>query len=292
MGRPGGSGETLHTGVVFLHFVLDLSRDAEVALGPFPTANRDIGVLRIVHQDEGVSSSALVEKLGLPRSTVARALARMLEAGLVERDRDSQDARRARWLLTRLGQQTLDRYVTATADTCRRHHLPVERLLSRHGRAPEAPSDSSVVAVLDAADRLRSAGAEIGAVVARDEAGVGLTAAVDRAALLFIAERRSARPGDLADDLALSPAGVTSLVDRLEGNGLVVRERGTTGDGRAVVITLTTAGQRAVDVWLTAFRQHERRLLDALTMAPAVAVTTAKSPAGSRLGDEGALLPA
>ncbi len=47
--------------------------------------------------------------------------------------------------------------------------------------------------------------------------------------------------GQLAEDLDVSVASVTGIVDRMERRGLVERERGT-GDRRVIMVDLTEAG--------------------------------------------------
>ena len=290
MGGHASTGAAVRALVVFHRLALDLSRDAEVSLGPSLTADLDLRVARLVQQDGGISSSALVEQLDLPRSTLARALARVRDEGLVERANDPLDARRAQWRLTRLGQQKLDEYVAAIAETFRGHLAAVEQVLRSHERVPDGPIDGFARAEFDVADALRSAGAAMDREVTRTTPAVGLAAAVDRAALLAVADRGSARPGELAGDSGLAPAGVTSLVDRLVRHGLVVRERGLDSDGRAVVITLTPAGQRAVEAMVDAFRRHEPVLVDALAATLTLGSTIPEDGWGSRLRDERPLL--
>lgn len=52
--------------------------------------------------------------------------------------------------------------------------------------------------------------------------------------------------GQVAEALGLSPAGVTSTVDRLVADGLVLRERGA-GDKRLLHARLTPAGRERVE---------------------------------------------
>lgn len=66
--------------------------------------------------------------------------------------------------------------------------------------------------------------------------------------LSAVADEPGVRPGQLARKLRLAPNSVTTLVNGLHSRGLIVR--GTGGnDARAVMLTLTPAGQRAVDSW-------------------------------------------
>jgi DNA-binding MarR family transcriptional regulator len=57
------------------------------------------------------------------------------------------------------------------------------------------------------------------------------------------AEGQRLRMGELADRLLLSRSGITRLVDRLERQGLVERER-CADDGRGFFARLTDAGRR------------------------------------------------
>ncbi len=66
------------------------------------------------------------------------------------------------------------------------------------------------------------------------------------------APERRLRMAELADAVLLSRSGVTRLVDRLEGAGMVTRER-FDGDGRGIVAVLTTKG---VDTLRSAARTH------------------------------------
>lgn len=69
----------------------------------------------------------------------------------------------------------------------------------------------------------------------------------DAAALLTLANYADGEPlGILCDATGLSHAGVVRLADRLEVRGLVRRRAGAGGDGRAVGLELTAAGQRLV----------------------------------------------
>ncbi|HET6966648.1 MAG TPA: MarR family transcriptional regulator [Ornithinibacter sp.] len=92
----------------------------------------------------------------------------------------------------------------------------------------------------------------------------GVVETVDRYALVYLALREG-RPSGLAEHLNLTPAGTTSLLDRLEAQGLVERRSGAlASDRRAVLVRLTARGRRATDLVLEVFARHEGRLLDAL----------------------------
>jgi DNA-binding MarR family transcriptional regulator len=68
--------------------------------------------------------------------------------------------------------------------------------------------------------------------------------------LLSAATAEHTRPSDLVPVVALSPSGITQLLDRIEDAGLVVRDAGLTGDRREIRIGLTPAGERSLAVRL------------------------------------------
>ena len=66
--------------------------------------------------------------------------------------------------------------------------------------------------------------------------------------LLYLADAEGGRlrMGELADRLLLSRSGITRLVDRLERQGMIERER-CENDGRGFNAVLTAAGRRKLD---------------------------------------------
>jgi DNA-binding MarR family transcriptional regulator len=66
--------------------------------------------------------------------------------------------------------------------------------------------------------------------------------------LSCLAENPGARPGQVARLLQLAPTSVTTLVNALDGRGLI-RRVASEQDRRAVALTLTPAGEEAVDAW-------------------------------------------
>ncbi|MDH6227072.1 MULTISPECIES: MarR family transcriptional regulator [Streptomyces] len=85
---------------------------------------------------------------------------------------------------------------------------------------------------------------------------------------VLAALRRSGEPyrltaGELAATGLVSSAGVTLRLDRLEGEGLIVRERDAR-DRRVVHCRLTPAGLRLIDRLFAEHLDNERRMLAAL----------------------------
>ncbi|SOE00458.1 MarR family winged helix-turn-helix transcriptional regulator [Blastococcus haudaquaticus] len=88
--------------------------------------------------------------------------------------------------------------------------------------------------------------------------------------------------GDLAEALGLSRAGVTSTVNRLVADGLVLRERGD-GDRRLLLARLTPAGRSRVE---QAAGTHDGLVAHLLSMlgddAPVVTDALARVSAATR----------
>src|SRR5262245_48309100 len=87
------------------------------------------------------------------------------------------------------------------------------------------------------------------------------------------APRRRLLMGELADAAVISKSGLSGLVERMEGDGLLARQP-VPADRRATSVELTEAGAR---LYRSARRTHERdvqeRFLDALTDADARSLT-------------------
>lgn len=79
------------------------------------------------------------------------------------------------------------------------------------------------------------------------------------------APERRLRMSDLASCATLSPSGLTRLVDRMERDGLVRRER-CGDDARVVYAVLTDAGQDKIEqAWPTHLRGVREHVVDRLT---------------------------
>ena len=68
---------------------------------------RQYAVLLTVSQNEGLSQTALVDKTGIDRSTLADIIRRMLKKGLLRRKRTKEDARAYAVRLTAKGKEAL-----------------------------------------------------------------------------------------------------------------------------------------------------------------------------------------
>ena len=68
---------------------------------------RQYAILLAIEENEGISQTGLVEKTGIDRSTLADIVRRMIEKGLVQRQRTMEDARAYAVRLTRKGTSML-----------------------------------------------------------------------------------------------------------------------------------------------------------------------------------------
>ncbi len=90
--------------------------------GPTP---RQFALLLCLAQNAGISQSALVMRSGIDRSTLAEMLRRMIDRGLVERERAPADARSYRVSLTQAGRAMLERAIPRVADAQARILEPI-----------------------------------------------------------------------------------------------------------------------------------------------------------------------
>jgi DNA-binding MarR family transcriptional regulator len=68
---------------------------------------RQYAILAAIQANDGISQTGLVEKTGIDRSTLADIVRRMLDKGLVQRERTTEDARAYAVHLTRKGTDML-----------------------------------------------------------------------------------------------------------------------------------------------------------------------------------------
>ncbi len=89
--------------------------------------------------------------------------------------------------------------------------------------------------------------------------------------LEFIMNHDQVKPSDLIEFVATTPAAITTLMDRMEKNGLIVRERDTS-DRRIVWLRLTPKGEAEggrgiairrefLDQYLSRISAHNQQLL-------------------------------
>jgi DNA-binding MarR family transcriptional regulator len=83
-------------------------------------------------------------------------------------------------------------------------------------------------------------------------------------ALVVLHERGARTVTDLAHHLGISAPSASSIVDRMEEHGYVVRERDAI-DRRVVNVSISDEGRSVVEEMMGVRRDHSRRLLNAMT---------------------------
>ena len=253
-------------------YSLHLSRVADSTLTEGGARNLDIQLLTTIHRLGGASPSDIATSTRRPRSTVSRSIARAIGQGLIERSVNGADRRRAELRLTPLGAERVAAFSSAMGSFFMESGALVKQIMVLLARDTEA-HHVSPLPPLEIAGVLGRAGADFVTEVTPVMWRHGLTEAVDRYALVHIADRGQVRPAQLADELLLTAAGTSSLLERLEGRGLLVRESGTVvGDGRGVLVRLTPVGTETVNAFLQVFLRHRDALTEALERTLAVRV--------------------
>ncbi len=253
--------------VLLQRYSLGLNHVVDRALGDLGSDNADIQLLLVVGSAGGLSPSEVVATLRRPRSTVSRGLARLLSSGLVERRPHAVDRRRAELHLTSRGRERIARFEQSMSTFFSEGEPLVKEVMLLLGRDPDRLRRSGRrPGALELADRMSAAGEAWADDLRSRLSRFGEMETVDRYALTVLAERWT-RPTWLADELRMSPAGTTSMLERLEGLGLAARENGVLdSDRRAVVVHLTPKGRRAARVLLDTFRAHQEMVLDAIAL--------------------------
>lgn len=91
--------------------------------------------------------------------------------------------------------------------------------------------------------------------------------------LSVLARKQPRRMGDLADDLGMTPASASALVERMTQRGFVAR-RSDPDDRRTVLVELSRRGQHILDVMERGSSDHFGRLIEKMTPAERDALAT------------------
>ncbi len=258
-------GASLRAALLAHRYSRGLNRVTDRWLGDQGTDNTDLQILLAVLAGDGMGPSDVVAAIGMPRSTVARGLARLQERGFVERRTQPVDHRRASLHLTPDGRRGIGRLERAMVDFFGEAEPLVKEFLVLLGHDPVVPTaPETAPRMLDLFWSMGAWGSAFGRDLRPRMRRFGADGRIEQHALTVLGHGR-ARPTQLADELGLSPAGTTSLLDRLEAAGLLVREAGALdSDKRAVLVRLTPRGRRAVRTLLGAFQRHQDALVEVL----------------------------
>ncbi|WP_062378911.1 MarR family winged helix-turn-helix transcriptional regulator [Demequina pelophila] len=194
----------------------------------------------------------LAEVTGLDRGQALSFVRDLTGRGLVTSERSAQDRRQRVYRLTAAGERAAARtaadlsafYAEATA-------LAAEVVSATQARGPEHPAADHGSDESHDAWSLARGVALVGLqltqeIVARLGAErEGKVHGRRILAVIVVCAEADCRPSTIAAELGLSPAGATYLIDVLERDGLVTRERDIEGDRRGVRVVATAEGLAA-----------------------------------------------
>jgi DNA-binding MarR family transcriptional regulator len=242
------------------------SRVARDGLGV--AEDRDVEILLITKRDPGISPGAIATETGAAPSVISRTLSRLEGRDLLRRKARADDARGRGVWLTRTGARRV-RDLDRRFDEFFRDNTDLMTqalgLLRPKGRAGAARAGGEAATSLELAENLVGLNSRLAVGASRTIKSYGVDNGADRLALTFVEVNGPVRPHVLADALALTTGGVTLLLDRLERRDLVRRAHDAVAtDRRAVVVSLTPRGRRAVAGLVAALEPLTEAYSDAL----------------------------
>lgn len=256
----------------------DITNVTNTFIGPSGIANRDLHLLLTIHRNPGLRPSALSDQLKISRALVSQALRRFESAGLIGRSIDSVDHRAWRVSTSERGRAQIQAFETElgawlvqATPMVREMHVLLNRELTLESGENLAP--------LDAAQALAAAGAPYVSELASRLLPFGRLTWTQRNALILIDAFGPRRPVQLAAELSLTSGGISVVLDHLESFALVCRRRSSTGaDRKAVQVTLTPTGERAVATLGEVFLGHSDQILRVLAQTVRVSAASDEEP--------------
>jgi DNA-binding MarR family transcriptional regulator len=264
---PERDVSALHAGQVYSAW---LTACTDAALATLEVTNQEIAILLLLRRRSPLRPSAIADELDLTRAAVSRSLARLHRADLVSSSVDADDRRARVVSLTPVGRRRLRRLETALGDFFIESHVMARDFVRELGGGRPLAGVRSPLAIADAMAEAGEASTATSAGIARR---AGMTAVVERFALVAVCHHGHLRPRDLVDLFGLSRSQATEVLQRLDGLALVKRlPDAEAGDRRSVAYGSTAKGCRVAG-----------RLADALEeCAPAIAAAVATAAAYGR----------
>lgn len=263
---PGLPEADLARALVLLYrYTQDLTAAAAATLGPGFTSNRDVMILAAVAEQPGITPGELKVRLDVPRITVSRGTKRLLTAGLLQSAPGATDRRTTGFWLTAPGRRRLRHFESELRVGLLALQPLVKEAYELLRMAPPGEDLPRFVDPIPAVEAVTRVGAGFAAEAQAALEPFGIGEFMERHAITHLLLLEQARPTELAAELGLSPAGISGLLDRLEGAGLVTRRHDLVpGDRRAVLVELTDRGRDAVGLQLTLLAKHAPTLMAAL----------------------------
>lgn len=247
----------------------DFTRLAASTLGSGNTGNRQVQILLFLHENPGVTPSRLAQVLRMSRSSLSHALARFEQELLISRSVDAADRRSVRLSLTSPGNARVLAFEQALAGQLSRSAPAILACLELLGVPAAAASKPPVLGAVSVGKQLTKAGEAYVDEVSAAVRPFGVFEATDRFALALINDAGGMRPAQLSEALGMSSSGTSTLLDRLEAAGLVLRGQRAEelDDRRAVLVRLTRKGAAAADIGLSTLSGHSIVVAEALGQA-------------------------
>lgn len=218
------------------------------------SGNSAIGAMTLLSLDGPQRPKELAAKTNLSSGGLTLLLKRLEHDGVVTVDRGGlpSDRRAAIASLTPRGERVVAEIsdcVEHTIETIATDVREVVELVHTIG-ASRAIALPPVTSGVHRMWLMAGAGNEVARALADPAFPSDPTPATTALVLCGVAHAGHTRPSDLVPVVALSPSGVTQLLDRIEHAGLVTRDAGLTGDRREVTIGLTPAGEHSLAIRL------------------------------------------
>jgi DNA-binding MarR family transcriptional regulator len=238
----------------------DLTRVFDDVFGTRWAEIEEMLAITAVATDPGMTTRRLAEITRLNRRAVSRMIARMSADDLVYTHHSHTDKRAVVVSLTESGAQRTKLLENAIIEFFDASRTIARQISEGLGSIPASSGTPEPIDPMDLLLRVCAAGVSLVRFMP-DAATSGRLAARQRAALVQIVTARGVRPHDLSPALGVSSAGVAYIVDQLCAKGFITRRRGTVPDDRrAVILTATDAGVRAVEAVMSGIEQQSETL--------------------------------
>jgi DNA-binding MarR family transcriptional regulator len=257
--------------VLTQEFGVTCTAEVQRRLDPLYSGNAAITVLTTLALDGPQRPSQLLPRTGLTSAGLSHLIDRLTDAGMVTRSEGGlvHDQRAVVVELTAAGRRREAAIVKSIFEGVRSARPAVKELVVTLEAAGARPSKTPPGPPVErrAASRATRAMTQVGIALVRAlQLPEPYNQSTDQTAALTLAivtDAGPCRPGYLADVLSITTGGVTRLLDRLESNGFIDRSFGMVpGDRRSVLVTITPAGTRQLDLVLEHVAAHLDELLD------------------------------
>lgn len=231
-------------------FTAGLTHVVDNTIGTENVTDAEMLAIAALIRERSISTTDLRRRSGLSRRAHDHLVNQLLADELIERRPAPDDRRRQLLILTRRGHnraRTLDQRVVDYLANSRHLVDEIIAILAGPRQNPPPTTDAAPSDPLEVLERAAKLGNTFDAAI-RAQRAPHHPKDRDQNALLLIAAHPNARPSRMAEQMNLSSAGLTYVLDRLEEVGLIVRSHGQIpGDRRAVVIELTHDGRTVID---------------------------------------------